>query len=517
MSNKTSEPVMAVMPSDIATAYRPSSFCFLIRKDSTDLVEKVGVQASPPFSKRNLLPGTVNYHFTSACNMRCKFCFADFRDCREASLSQHKGIIRAIASARPLPGGMTRRINFVGGEPTVNPLLGELVAEAINCGLRASMVTNGYMLARSAALPDYVRHLELVGVSIDSLNGLTNLRNGRAVNGQTVSAEEWFGLFDKLTTLGVKIKINTVVGDFNCHENLSAFILKAKPNLLRWKVLQAMPVEGQNCDSLDMWDQGVTADRFNEFVKRHRHAEPVVESESLMRGSYVMISPDGRFFDSTTGHHRYSSPILTVGLDAALSEISFDEAKFRARGGTADFETGRSARQTRITLSGFAGSGKTTVGSILSERMDAPLVSAGKFAREVAESEFGVSINEFQKLSADDPKLDARVDTVIQEWCAEMPSFIADYRLGFKFVPNAFSVLLTVSDHVAVGRIQAASRKGEDTDAATICERNEMMRARFLEKYGVDFTDPKHYDLIVPTDAFTPSEIADMILAAASR
>jgi len=228
---------------------------------------------------------------------------------------------------------MPRRINFVGGEPTVNPLLGELVAEAIKCGLRASIVTNGYKLVRSTALPDYVRHLDIVGVSIDSLNSETNRSTGRTVNGQTLSAEEWLRLFDKLAALGVKIKINTVVGDFNCRVNLLAFILKVKPNLLRWKVLQAMPVEGQNCDSLDMWNQGVTAERFNEFVKRHRLADPVVEGESLMRGSYVMISPDGRFFDSTTGQHCYSSPILTVGLDAALSEISFDEDKFQARGG----------------------------------------------------------------------------------------------------------------------------------------------------------------------------------------
>ena len=144
----------------------------------------------------------------------------------------------------------------------------------------------------------------------------------------------------------------------------------------------------------------------------------------------------------------------------------------------------------------------------------APVVSAGKFAREVAEKDYGVSINEFQKMSAEKPELDARVDAYIQEWCVEKPSFIADYRLGFKFVPNALKVLLTVSDKAAAVRIQGASRKGENTDGATICDRNEMMRERFLEKYGVDFTDPMHYDLIIPTDALTPSEIADVILAA---
>ena len=74
------------------------------------------------------LPDTVNYHFTSACNMQCCFCFAGFSDCRRSTADEQKAIIRAIAAA-PLPSfeQRPRRLNFDGGEPTICLYLEELV------------------------------------------------------------------------------------------------------------------------------------------------------------------------------------------------------------------------------------------------------------------------------------------------------------------------------------------------------------------------------------------------------
>ena len=39
------------------------------------------------------------------------------------------------------------------------------------------------------------------------------------------------------------------------------------------------------------------------------------ESNELMRGSYVMVDPAGRFFDNVEGGHTYSRPILEVGVE----------------------------------------------------------------------------------------------------------------------------------------------------------------------------------------------------------
>lgn len=59
----------------------------------------------------------------------------------------------------------------------------------------------------------------------------------------------------------------------------------------------------------------------------------VPESNELMRGSYVMIDPLGRFYDNVTGRHRYSRRILEVGIEAALGDVVVDTGRFVERGG----------------------------------------------------------------------------------------------------------------------------------------------------------------------------------------
>ncbi|MGZ0710074.1 viperin family antiviral radical SAM protein [Coraliomargarita sp. W4R53] len=275
------------------------------------------------------LPETVNYHYTAACEMACEHCFAVFKDCSSSQMKSHKAVIRAIAEA-PLAPGMylPRRLNFVGGEPTLHRSFPELLEYALECGLRVSIVTNGYSLVKKG-LPQQFHQLDLIGLSVDSLNHETNIRIGRSVRGETISEQEWYRLFDELQQAGVALKINTTITRHNADEDLSRFILNSRPE--RWKIFQAMPVEGQNCGNKDRW----LVDRatYDQFVARHvaAGAYSEAEPESLMRGSYAMIAPNGRFFDSALGSHTYSSPIPEVGVSQAWQQVHFDAERFEER------------------------------------------------------------------------------------------------------------------------------------------------------------------------------------------
>jgi radical S-adenosyl methionine domain-containing protein 2 len=273
------------------------------------------------------LPETVNYHFTSACNMRCLFCFAGFKDCSYSSLDQHRAIIRAIAAV-PSELNVPRRLNFVGGEPTAYPYLEELLLEAHVCGLRTSIVSNGFNLIQKG-LPESFRTLELLGLSIDSLNPETNFRIGRCVRNKVIAAPDWLQLVEQARAIGVPLKINTTVTAFNAAEDLSGFVEKVSPK--RWKIFQGMVVAGQNDPGSHDW--AVSRPVFDRFIQRNSKCKikPVVEQESLMRGSYAMISPDGRFFDSAKGFHSYSNPILEVGIKNAWNQIFFDSSLFNKR------------------------------------------------------------------------------------------------------------------------------------------------------------------------------------------
>lgn len=279
--------------------------------------------------KTSYLPETVNLHFLSACEMGCKHCFAPFVDCGKISLGALKALILAVAQTALAPG-MTkpRRLNFVGGEPTLHPHFLKLVKYAHLCGLRVSIVTNGYSLIRNG-IPQELEVLELIGVSIDSLNCHANLQIGRAVRGNTIAEAQWFSLFEDLSKIGVPLKINTTLTKHNVGEDFSSFILKAKP--LRWKVFQAMVVAGQNCNGSALWK--ISRLEYDKFIERHlkRGTTLCAEPEELMRGSYAMISPDGRFFDSAGGHQHYSDPILEVGIEQAWKQVQCDADLFLER------------------------------------------------------------------------------------------------------------------------------------------------------------------------------------------
>lgn len=279
--------------------------------------------------KNTYIPETVNLHFHSACEMRCKHCFAVFRECGKQVLPELREVIRKIAEV-PMGPGMKkpRRVNFVGGEPTIHPYFINLVGYANESGLRTSIVTNGYSLVRKR-IPKELEVLDLVGVSIDSLQRDRNRQIGRSVNEKTISAEEWYRFFEELSALSIPLKINTTITRHNLDEDFSEFIKKANP--LRWKIFQAMVVSGQNCQNSGTWK--VSRKEYDTFISRHRRAgvEICPEPEDLMRGSYAMVSPDGRFFDSAEGYHRYSKPILDVGAEEAWNQVQCDEALFRER------------------------------------------------------------------------------------------------------------------------------------------------------------------------------------------
>jgi radical S-adenosyl methionine domain-containing protein 2 len=301
------------------------------------------------------LPVAVNYHLNKNCNFRCKGCYATFdddRSIRGAMLPKDRmfGIVDAVAST-PLPEGRTaRKLTFAGGEPTLCPWLPELISHAKARGLVTMLVTNGSR-CDTAYLERLAPVLDWITLSIDSLNDTTNRQIGRHNGrGEPISQFDYAEILFGSRKLGIRTKINTVVNRMNHGEDLTGFLLET--GIARWKILQVMPVAGQNDASIR--DLEIPRDRFDAFVARHYAVAEagirvVPEPVDSIRGSYCMIDPQGRFFDSTSGGHRYSRPILEVGIAAAFSEVSFDHRLFVTRGGLYEFQ---SAKKTSPEIRG---------------------------------------------------------------------------------------------------------------------------------------------------------------------
>lgn len=163
-----------------------------------------------------------------------------------------------------------------------------------------------------------------------------------------------------------------------------------------------------------------------------------------------------------------------------------------------------------IVLSGLAGSGKSTIGKIISQKLGFEFVSMGDYSRKYALENFSMNINEFQLYCAKTPGVDELLDETFIQYCNSKENLVIDYRLGFHLLSNVFTVLLTVSDLEAAKRISNSGRQHED--AITIKNRNVQMIRRFQDKYEVNFIDPHNYQMLVNTDGLSPEEISEIII-----
>lgn len=277
---------------------------------------------------------SVNFHLWEPCNMRCKFCFATFQDVKKSILPKgHLPKEQAIQVVQQLADFGFEKITFAGGEPTLCKWLPDLIATAKAAGMTTMIVSNGSRLT-DAFLEANRNILDWIAVSIDSLILQTNLQIGRAISGSTpLQLDDYQTLVDRVKQFGYGLKINTVVNRYNFQEDMGEFIRFAQPK--RWKVLQVLPILGQNDLKID--DLKISEQQFQTFLRRHSNlsgkTNVVPESNTQVKGSYVMVDPAGRFFDNATGTHQYSSPILEIGVKEAIKQVRYDFGKFVARGG----------------------------------------------------------------------------------------------------------------------------------------------------------------------------------------
>ena len=281
---------------------------------------------------------SVNFHLWKPCNMKCSFCFATFQDVGQDTLPKgHLPREDCLAVVEALAKAGFDKINFAGGEPTLCPWLPDLIHCVKELEATTSMVTNGSFVTQEW-LDRVGGCLDWAAVSIDTLDPDKLIRIGRATRAGPLSEADYLGVIEMLKQHHIRLKINTVVTRENYDEDMTGFIAKARPE--RWKLLQVLPVTGQNDGLVD--NLVITDEEFTRYVVRNRHVESlgiavVPESNDLMTGSYVMVDPAGRFFDNVDGTYVYSRPINQVGVEVALREVSVDPDKFRLRDGLYDW------------------------------------------------------------------------------------------------------------------------------------------------------------------------------------
>lgn len=171
-----------------------------------------------------------------------------------------------------------------------------------------------------------------------------------------------------------------------------------------------------------------------------------------------------------------------------------------------------------ITMWWKAWSWKWTVSKILAEKLWYEIVSIWDMRRKLAQ-EMWLNIHEFNKLW-DNPENAKEFDIKYEEYQKSLDinsNIILDSRLGFYAQPNAFKILLDVSEEIAWERIWKAGRETDkqETIQASIEEvhnRNKLDFERYIKLYNIDVRDQWNYDIVVDTWDKTPDEVAEIIL-----
>lgn len=254
-----------------------------------------------------------NLHFTDHCNYSCKCCYAvDDKKC--LSLDDIKTAVNNIARYFSANGIDDGRINIAGGEPSTCTYLQQIIDYINEKNIKASLITNGSLLTENFIKQNKGK-LVMIGLSIDSLDYVSNIRLGRHCNYKTIEYDRLVKLCKCIKDNGIKLKINTVVSKLNVSEDMSRLYCDAKPD--RIKFLQMLPVT----DFAKL--QKISDEDFENYLIKYSDYKIVSEKNENIEKAYMIIDSEG--YLTTNNQHcdkRYN--VLKEEINDIISNIDFD-------------------------------------------------------------------------------------------------------------------------------------------------------------------------------------------------
>lgn len=270
------------------------------------------------------IPFVINFHITKACNMKCFFCFGGFSESGTMrSKDEWISLIKKISKETSFLND--RRINFAGGEPLLVPWLEDLIKVAKQEGFKTSIITNGSLLTEDFinSIKDYI---DMIGISIDSIDEDINDISGRKTINGVLSAKEYIDKCNLITKNNIVLKVNTVINKHNFNQNMAYLLDNTK--IKRWKVLRMLSIENENYKYNSLCP---TDDEFKSFVFKHSKYNPVVEDNSDMTSTYIFVSPNMDLMDNSTSKILVAESLLNNSFSSAFEKLDFNYKDFKKR------------------------------------------------------------------------------------------------------------------------------------------------------------------------------------------
>ena len=165
-----------------------------------------------------------------------------------------------------------------------------------------------------------------------------------------------------------------------------------------------------------------------------------------------------------------------------------------------------------VTISGPAGSGKSTVAAALAETLGYDHVSGGDIFRELAD-ERGLTPLELNRRAEEDDEIDRDLDRRLREIAATRDGMVLESRLaGWMAGEHAdFRVWLDAPLSVRAERIADREDKSVEVARSETEQRSESEARRYREYYGIDIEELTIYDLVLNTARLSPEAVLAVI------
>ncbi len=167
----------------------------------------------------------------------------------------------------------------------------------------------------------------------------------------------------------------------------------------------------------------------------------------------------------------------------------------------------------KITIFGLAGTGTSTVGKALAEKLGYKFISSGNMLRERARN-MGLSLSELHERARTDSKFDKELDEEIKNIGEKNDSIVVESRLAWHFIPDSIKIKLTCDFETRVKRLVERDGLSMEAGKAHVLKREKVDDERYTSIYGIEnINGDNHFDLTVDTTEITPTQIVNQIIS----
>ena len=281
----------------------------------------------------------INIHIIEACNYKCKHCFAKFDSKQILPIEQWKKVVDNIIDSINVS-----EFNIAGGEPLLYRDLLKLVQHIKEKECKCSIISNGSLMTNEW-IELYAKYFDTIGLSIDSLIPDTLYMLGRIDKNQSfITVDRLKEICDLIKKINpkCKIKINTVVSQYNKNENLYEMMKHLKID--RWKIIKMRQFDDGTTNNTYL---AVSREEFNEFILNNigiltpiSHDQSYVcEIDGLnivieedLEGGYLIVDSNGYLIDNTnTMKHKVVANLIDKKNIDLLLCSNFNQKLYESR------------------------------------------------------------------------------------------------------------------------------------------------------------------------------------------